>query len=303
MGFTCAMVRHGTEPPTPGCISMEEAIMLHQALQGGPTGPGTGIIAPSRQQTVPSMNMLGINQQGGGFNQRFGQGIVGSPTTMFNQQQQPNSMAFDDLSMGPFPLGTQGFPMGGGGPFPPGMGGSNPFGTGMPQQFGGRNGFGGPQDMRFIDPTTGQPVAQRGPFPPVMGGPNSFANGMPRQFGGRNGFGGPQDMRFVDPTTGQLIPKSQFRVNQGSNQMHDKDHTGGNTNHLHGSAGVGAHSTGQSAGITACQVTKRCYPSHVCVRTWSIARGVHVERCHPCSWCRRYKTCKRKHDSTSAGNA
>lgn len=42
-GESCALVRTGHGPAVPDCISSAEALLLQQALQGGPTGPGTGI--------------------------------------------------------------------------------------------------------------------------------------------------------------------------------------------------------------------------------------------------------------------
>lgn len=43
-GYRCAMVRHGSGPPVPDCITIEEAMLLEQAYLGGATGPGTGIM-------------------------------------------------------------------------------------------------------------------------------------------------------------------------------------------------------------------------------------------------------------------
>lgn len=151
MGYTCAMVRHGTGQPSPGCISMEEAILLHQALNGGPSGPGTGLNERNMQRPqgfgppgggqpggppIPGMQFLGSGPNVGqpqlpnNFERRFssGMGQTGTP-----QWSQPNSLAFPPAT-GPMP-GMPGMP-----------------GMGMP----GMQGQGG--QTRFIDPTTGQPV-------------------------------------------------------------------------------------------------------------------------------------------------
>ncbi|XP_052782416.1 uncharacterized protein LOC128218765 isoform X2 [Mya arenaria] len=169
VGYTCSMVRHGTGRPQPGCITMQEAIMLNQAMQGGPSGPGTGISVPSTlgapQNTMPGMEW-GSNAPGGqgsGFGQRFNQGIIGTPATMFNPQA-PNSLAFGGASQPGMQLrgtGQTGMPFGA----PPGQfSGQTGFGGspgGFPQGGPMVGGFGAPPG--FIDPTTGQGFDQ-GPF-------------------------------------------------------------------------------------------------------------------------------------------
>ncbi|KAL4219750.1 WAP four-disulfide core domain [Mactra antiquata] len=150
------MVRHGNGLPAPDCISMQEAILLNQALNGGPSGPGTGFsqprpqqqqpFVPQTQQTFPQQqpggSIPGVNFLGGGppperrgFEDRF--------------RSFQNPQSFTPPGAG-FPQQGPGFPQSGGG----GWGQPSNINGGMPGAF--NTGMGAPQG--FIDPVSGAPV-------------------------------------------------------------------------------------------------------------------------------------------------
>ncbi|XP_060576666.1 decreased expression in renal and prostate cancer protein-like isoform X3 [Ruditapes philippinarum] len=200
IGYTCAMVRHGTQPSAPGCISMQEAILLHQAINGGPSGPGSGI---NNQVGV------GIQQQTPGFPQAprpgdpippFPQGAGGTiPGMNFLGSTDPREPGFEQR-------------------FALGLGGQQRnFGFGPPGQVNGQ--FGRPQvptgmsGPAFLDPTAGQFAGQApgqflgpsgGQFGPNAGqfGPNAG------QFGPNAGQFGPNPGQFGGPPPGQFGPSA-----------------------------------------------------------------------------------------------
>lgn len=130
---------------------MQEALLVQRAMEGGPSGPGTGINEaqgtmgavpggfPAPGTPIPGNPIPGMEFLGGGqptprtFEQRFNSGITAGTPAQWNQ---PNSLAFDPPT-NQF-SGATGRPQGAGAPF------------------GGAAGMGfGPV---FIDPTTGQPA-------------------------------------------------------------------------------------------------------------------------------------------------
>lgn len=184
---------------------MEEALLVQQALQGGPSGPGTGIRA--RPGGVQMGGMGGMPQMGGQ--------IPGSPVPGF--PMPGSSVPGSPISGFPMPGSTvpgspvSGFPMPGspipGSPVPgspiPGMdflGGGGPpqpqnfeqrFNSGMsggtfgqtPTQFGGLGS--GQQMPTFIDPTTGQqafPVSGEASSGSILG--HGSSSGGAGQFSG-----------------------------------------------------------------------------------------------------------------------
>ncbi|XP_045199733.2 collagen alpha-1(I) chain-like isoform X2 [Mercenaria mercenaria] len=229
IGYTCAMVRHGGQPSRPGCINMQEAIMLHQALNGGPSGPGTGVNSqagtgvpqpnvglgfpqsprrgdpiphipqsPSPGNSIPGMNFLGgTGSRQQGFEQRFEQGISRQPQNFINS---------------PSLLGRQGnFGMSGiVGPI------NGQFGN--PQR---PTGMAGPS---FLDPTTGQLGPRAGQF-----GPSAGQFGPPAGQFGPVGAGSPP-IGFSPQVDGGHSHTSSASGNRDNTNIdpHDSSHGGGN---------------------------------------------------------------------------
>lgn len=220
IGFTCAMVRQGNSGIAPGCISMEEAILLHQALNGGPSGPGTGITSSVGQQPpipqvsgitpIPGMNFHGSTvPEPRGFEQRFQQGLNQVPTSLFSPPNRPRQTGI-------------------------GIAGPSLFGTGLPntqRPIGFSN-------SGFLDPLSGQLPG------PSVGGMPGQGFGIGQRIDGGDSFsrhagasqtnslgntnrqpnldsGGGGGGRITSPRNGGF-PGEEFLANQNTN-------AGGNT--------------------------------------------------------------------------